>query len=172
MSEVLTDTLVREADILADCYEDVRSLLKFYLMRAEVVDPHKVYSLEGKELNTLYWLMAHLTWSEHFLLVEAMGGEPLDIPWLEKFEMGSAPPTGNGLPGVEEVREAMDRVHERAMATLRGLSSEELGAPNAAGITFRGGDAKRVVVRHAIRHEPCHIGQIGWLIKLAGGETV
>ena len=172
MADTLTETLVREADILADTFEDVRSLLKFYLMRAEAVDPFRVYEVEGKPLNTLYWLIAHLTWSEHFLLIEAMGGVLLDIPWLERFEMGSTPPTGDGLPTIDEVREAMERVHERAMTTVRGLTSEQLGEANPVGISFRGGDARRVVIRHAIRHEPCHIGQIGWLIKASGGETV
>jgi hypothetical protein len=168
----MTDAPVREADILADCYEDVRSLLKFYLMHAKDLDPHKVYVVEDKRLNTLYWLTAHLTWSEHFLLIEAMGGEPLDIPWLTRFELGSTPSEGEDLPSFEEVRAAMEHVHERAMKTLRRLTNEQLSEPNAVGVSFRGGDSKRVVARHAIRHEPCHIGQIGWLVKLGGVETV
>lgn len=172
MPEILTETLVRESDILADCFEDVRSLLKFYLIRAKDVDPYRVFELDGHKLNTLYWLTAHLTWSEHFLLIEAMGGKALDIPWLDRFEMGSEPPQPEGLPTFETVRETMDRVHEHAMATLRGLSSDALDEENAHDLSFRGGKSKRVVVRHAIRHEPCHIGQIGWLIKASGGETV
>jgi hypothetical protein len=172
-----TETLVREADILADCYEDIRSLLKFYLMRAKDVDPHRVYMLDGKAVNSLYWLTGHLAWSQHHLLIEAMGGEPVGIGWLERFEIGSQPekdgrPAGPELPTFEEVRVGLDTVHERAMLTVRALTSEALGEPNAVGITFRAGDAKRVIIRHAIRHEPCHIGQIGWLIKAAGGETI
>jgi hypothetical protein len=172
MSEIITETVTREADILADTYEDVRSLLKFYLMKAKNLDPFKVYEIEGRKLNTLYWLVAHVAWSQHFLLIEAMGGEALDIPWLTRFEIGSMPPSGDDLPSYPEVREALDRVHARAMETVRALTDTDLSQPNAVGIDFRGGDAKRVVIRHAIRHEPCHIGQIGWLIKLAGGETV
>lgn len=172
MTVTKSESLVREADILADCHEDVRSLLKFYLMRAKDLDPHHVYEIDSKPLNTLYWLTAHLAWSEHFLLVEALGGEVLSIPWLDQFEMGTEAASSTNLPTFDEVRDALDQVHSHAMKTVRSLSSDDLDQENVRDLSFRGGNAKRVVIRHAIRHEPCHIGQIGWLIKAAGGETV
>lgn len=173
MTATQTDVLVREADILAECFEDVRSLLKFYLMRAKEVDPFRVYEVEGKPLNTLYWLTAHLAWAEHFLLIDAIGGTPLEIPWLERFGDGAQPPSAfDDLPAFGEVCETLERVHERAMATLRSLSGAELDSANLVDLSFRAGTSRRIVVRHAIRHEPCHIGQIGWLIKAAGGETI
>ncbi len=52
------------------------------------------------------------------------------------------------------------------------MEDAALDEPNHANLTFRAGNSKRTVIRHAIRHEPCHTGQIGWLLKLSGLETI
>jgi len=164
-----------EAQVLAEAFEDVRSLTKFYYSLAKEVDPFRQWEINGHKLNSLYWILGHIVWSQHFLLVEAMTGEQSGIPWLPLFDMADSPATElNGVtkPTVEEVLQTMDAVHAKAMGILKAMTDEELGEPNKAGIQFRAGDAKRVIVRHAIRHEPCHTGQIGWLLKINGIETV
>jgi uncharacterized damage-inducible protein DinB len=115
--------------------------------------------------------MGHIVWAEHNLLIAAVTGNKMDIPWLDKFERGSSREENNENPSAEEIRRTMDLVHERAMEGLRAMPNAELDEPNLAGIDFRGGNAKRVVVRHAIRHEPCHSGQIGWILKMNGLES-
>jgi uncharacterized damage-inducible protein DinB len=161
-----------EGLILSEVFEDVRSLTKFYLSLANPVDPRREYAFEGRKLNSLYWITGHLAWAEHYLLVEAMTGEKMDIPWLDEFDMGSELQTQAKLPTVEEIHIAMDQVHERAMSNVRSFTDDELDTPNLAGIAFRAGNARRVIIRHAIRHEPCHTGQIGWILKMNGLETV
>ncbi len=161
-----------ESLILSEVFQDVRGLTKFYLSLAKALDPHLQFELNGQKLNTLYWLAGHLTWSQHFLLVEALTGETMGIQWLDRFEMGTILTDEPGLPTFEEILIAMDRVHHHAMASILALDDSGLDAPNHRGIAFQGEDSKRVVIRHAIRHEPCHTGQIGWLLKLHGQETV
>ena len=161
-----------ESLILSEVFQDVRGLTKFYLSLAKELDPHTQIEVNGQKLNTLYWIAGHLTWSQHHLLVEALTGEKMDIPWLARFEIGSTPSDEPGLPKFEEILASMDLVHERAMAAILALDDFGLSEPNALGIAFRAGNAKRVVIRHAIRHEPCHTGQIGWLLKMQGMETV
>jgi hypothetical protein len=164
-----------EAQILAQTFEDVRSLTKFYYSRAQEMEPRKGWEINGHTLNSLYWILGHLVWSEHYLLVEAMTGEQSDIPWLPLFDMPDDQSNDyNGLPKptVEEIIGTMDTVHAKAMRIVNAMSDDDLAEPNKAGIQFRAGDAKRVIIRHAIRHEPCHTGQIGWLLKINGLETV
>jgi uncharacterized damage-inducible protein DinB len=161
-----------ESQILWDVFEDVRGLTKFYLMRAAEVDPHRVFHGEDKSLNTLYWLMGHIVWAEHYLLVECLSGKRMDIPWIEKFDNGLEDTRAAGLPSVEAIRETTDRVHEQAKENVLGLDADGLEEDNHAGIQFRTGKSKRTIIHHAIRHEPCHAGQIGWLLKMAGVETV
>jgi uncharacterized damage-inducible protein DinB len=160
-----------ESQTLWDVFEDVRSLTKFYLARAEGVDPHRVFHGEDKSLNTLYWLMGHIVWAEHYLLVEALTGKRMDIPWIEKFDNGLENTREAGLPSLDEIRETMERVHAQAMAGVLALDASGLEEENHAGIQFRVGKAKRTIIHHAIRHEPCHTGQIGWILKMAGVET-
>jgi uncharacterized damage-inducible protein DinB len=165
-------TSISEASILADVYEDVRGLTKFYIAKSKRLDPHQRYEVNGQLLNSRYWLLAHLVWSEHMLIVKGIGDRSIDIPWLEKFSFGTEPPDHEGLPTMEEVLEKMDEVHKVAMECLRGLSEEELSQPNHhPELSFRGDNTKRMIIHHAIRHEPCHTGQLGWLCKIGGVET-
>src|ERR1043165_9556402 len=161
-----------ESQILWDVFEDVRGLTKFYLMRAAEVDPHRVFRGEDKSLNTLYWLAGHIVWAQHYLLVEALTGNRMDIPWIEKFDNGLEDTREAGLPSLEVIRETMDRVHEQAKQNVLSLDATGLEEDNHVGIQFRAGKSKRTIIHHAIRHEPCHAGQIGWLLKLAGLETI
>jgi hypothetical protein len=162
-----------EANVLADVFQDVRNLTKFYLRKTEGIDPLKFYEIEGTRLNSLYWLVGHLVWTEHHLLVTGMSGESMPIPWLESFEFGSDPAelsTTAGLPSFEEILGTLDDVHDQAMANVRSLTDEALLEPNLAGLRFAAGDSRRTVIRHAIRHEPMHVGQISWICKINGAE--
>lgn len=159
-----------ESQILCEVFEDVRSLTKFYLSRAEGIDPYRQFQGEGMTFNTLYWLMGHIVWSEHYLLVEALTGRRMEIPWLDQFD--NALDLSVPLPSVDELLDGMERVHEQFMQNILSLDGAGLDEENHAGIQFRAGKSKRVVIRHAIRHEPCHTGQIGWILKMAGKETV
>ena len=161
-----------EGRILSEVFQDVRSLTKYYLAKANEVDPYREYEINGKKLNSLYWVAGHITWAEHFLLVEGLTGEKMDIAWLSNFKLGSSYTPSTELPSMDEIHAGMDLVHKRVMRTLLALGPDELGQPNEIGLSFGGGDTKRVIIRHAIRHEPCHAGQIGWILKINGLETV
>lgn len=165
-------TDLTEANILADVFEDVRGLTKFYIIKSRDLDSHKRYEVNGKLLNSRYWLIAHLVWTEHMLIIEGIGDRKLDIPWLERFSFGTEPPTSDDLPSLNEVLAKMDEVHKVAMEIIRSLSEEELAKPNHhPELGFRGDNTKRMILHHAIRHEPCHAGQLGWLCRIGGVET-
>jgi uncharacterized damage-inducible protein DinB len=123
-------------------------------------------SINGKTFNSPYWIAAHLTWTEHSLLIEGMGAELMPIPWLEKFSIGKIPENTEVLPKYEEVLKIMEEVHENAMKVINSLTDKQLDEPNTFGVTFGGVNSKRAVIKHAIRHEPMHIGQISWYLKL------
>lgn len=159
-------TVKTEANIFADCFEDVRGLTRFYYSKLRDVDPFARIEVNGKKLNTIYWLMGHLVWAEHFLLVRAMGKPSMEIPWFDRFEFGAAPTHSEDHPSLETILQEMKHVHAHAMEIVRSLTDEELDEENAVGISFGGGNSKRVIIRHAIRHEPCHAGQLGWLCQI------
>jgi hypothetical protein len=155
-----------EAEILAETFESVRNLSKFYLSQLGDINVYEQLTVNGKTFNSPYWIAAHLTWTEHSLLIEGMGAELMPIDWLEKFSIGTTPENGEDLPKFEEVLIKMDEVHEYAMKIIKALTDEQLDEPNNLGLSFGGVNNKRAIIKHAIRHEPMHIGQISWYLKL------
>ena len=155
-----------EAQIYAETFEFVRSITKFYLSKLGNTDVNKSFEIDGKKLNNPYWIAAHLTWSEHLLILTGIGAKPMDIPWLEKFSIGTEPSNDPDLPGFAEVLETMDIVHVRAMGELSSLTDEQLDEPNSHNFAFGGANTKRNIIKHAIRHEPMHVGQLSWYLKV------
>ena len=162
-----------EGLILSEVYQDIRGLTKHFLSQAKDVDPYQVLMVNGTPFNSLYWIMGHIVWSQHFLILRALADKDLEIPWFDRFERGSElmldPRSESELPTVEEIMETMDRVHEESMTIIRSLDVDALEESNHLGLRFPAGDSRRVIIRHALRHEPMHIGQITWLTKAAAG---
>lgn len=157
-----------EAQILGEAYESVRNLTKFYLSKLDGVDLHQQLEINGKKFNSPYWIVAHLVWTEHSLIIRGLGNQSLDIPWLEDFSIGSDSEKIKNKPAYEEVLKKLDEVHLVAMNIINSLSDEQLDGENHIDVTFGGVNSKRSVLRHAIRHEPMHIGQISWILKVNG----
>ena len=157
-----------EANILVETFESVRNLSRYYLSNLKDIDVYRKIELDGKTFNSPYWITAHLVWTEHNLLYEAMCGEKMQIEWLEKFSRGSEPPVEKEFPEFQIILKTLDEVHAKAMKLIASLSDEQLDEPNALGYSFGGVNSRRAVIKHAIRHEPMHIGQISWYLKLNG----
>ena len=159
-----------EAIILAETFDYVRKMTKHMGKYLKDVDKTRRVEANGITFNSPLWIMAHLTWAEHNILIVGVGGKPMDIPWLDKVSFGSKPDDQTGLPTYEEIIETMDKVHETAMNTVKALTDEELAQPNNAP-GFGSATTKRTVIQHAIRHEPMHAGHLSWLAKLNGVKT-
>lgn len=159
-----------ESQILAGAFESVRNLSKFYLSNLEEKDLFKQIEFNGVKFNTAYWMVCHLVWTEHFLIVQGVGNKTLNIPWLEQFEQGSDPSEIKNMPEYKDVLRNLDEVHAEAVKILNSLPDEELEKPNHINATFGQKNDKLGVIRHCIRHEPMHIGQISWIIKAGGGK--
>ncbi len=161
-----------EAQILADTYDTMRNLSAFYISKLKDIDVNKQYSIDGVKFNSAYWIIAHLVWTEHFLLVKGIGDKSMDIPWLDEYGFGSDPEEVKTKPDFEEVMKKRDEVHKIAMEILNSLSDEEMDKPNYLNANFGGVNNKRNVIKHAIRHEPMHIGQLSWILKVNGVKMV
>jgi uncharacterized damage-inducible protein DinB len=159
-----------EAQILAEAFEFARGLSKFYLSKLDGLDLDKRPEIGGVKFNSAYWIAAHLVWTEHFLLIEGMGAPSMHIPWIDQFSIGSNPDEIMEKPKYSEILEKLDEVHEMAMEKVLSMTDEELDEPNSINANFGGVNNKRNVIKHAIRHEPMHIGQLSWILKANGVE--
>lgn len=160
-----------EASILAHVVERTRQYNRMYLAGLKDVDPHREFVCEGKKLNTLFWLVAHLAVTENALLLRATGGPFEKFTWAKHFSVGSQGLPPSECPPYAEVWATYKAVHEKAMAHLPTLSDEALNGPNITGMALLG-DTVRDVITHAIRHESLHTGHISWLCKLYGVKTI
>ncbi len=161
-----------ESKVLADTFQKTRDLTKWYLSLLKETDAELQLDIQGKKLNSVYWLTAHLVWAENFLIIKATGGKGVEIPWLEHYKLGSDGSLHEGRGDLKSVLNDMKTVHEAAIAHLLTIDDETLHQPNPVGFTFGTDNTNRMMVMHAIRHEATHVGQLGWLCKLHGIKAI
>src|ERR1051325_9818026 len=119
-----------EGEILAEAYESVRGLSKFYISKIDKIDVNKSIEVDGVSFNSAYWILAHLVWTEHFLLIEGLGGKLMDIPWLKEYKIGSDMNKIKQKPPVKEILKKMDDVHSAAVTKIKALTDEQMDEPN------------------------------------------
>lgn len=159
------------SEILAETMDETRNLTRFYLSKLKGEDMHRTFTIGNYTTNSPYWIIAHLTWGEHRLLVESMGHQPMEIPWLEKFAISTIP-AKDELPSLEEVMAGFKAVHEHALNHLRSMTDAELEQENILNINFGGKTTKKFIAMHTIRHEGTHCGQLSLIAQFYGKKTV
>lgn len=165
------EPMTTEAQVLAHTMEKTREYTRMHLDKLVDQDPHRRFVCEGKELNTVYWLVAHITSTQNGLLLMATDGPFEKFSWAKHFGRSST-----GLPVAEcppfaEVVDSFHRIHAKAIEHIASLSEAALTGPNRTGIAIIG-DTVRDVIIHAIRHEGLHTGHLSWLCKLYGIKTM
>ena len=161
-----------EAGILSHVMDKTRQMTNIYLKLLENTDLHKVYESEGVKLNTTFWILAHLSVTENFLLLRSTGGENVKIPWARQFGLGSVPTAKKDCPPLEEVKSVFEDIHRKSIQHVATLPDTFLDEPNTTGFEFAGEKTVRAIIVHAIRHEGTHAGHLGWLCKLNGIKTM
>jgi len=152
--------------------DKTRQLTGYYMNFLNQTDLHQVFEIEGKRLNSAFWIMAHLAVTENFLLLRSTGGNHVKIPWARQFGLGSVPPAREECPPFEEVNHLLQEVHQKSLDHIAGLDTGILDQENTTGFSFDGEKSIRATIVHAIRHEGSHAGHLGWLCKLNGIKTL
>ncbi len=161
---------MNQATLLADTLDFTRNLNKWYLSLLKETDMKQRFEVNGIQLNSAIWIVAHLTWAENFLVLQSTGGEADTTEWLTHFQLGSSYRI-DMLPDTKEVIQTMKRIHEKSLFHIQSLTDAQLDEPTLTGVSF-GADTKRRVIQHAIRHEGTHSGHLGWLCKLQGIKAI
>lgn len=151
--------------------DQTRKLCRYYISRLQGVDVLKEFEAEGTKLNCVLWIIAHITWAQHALLLKTLDGPGVDIAWMRHFRTNSTSSPQPDWPSLNEVLQTMQQVHETAMKFVSSLDDKVLEEPAYIKATDWNTD-KRHVIMHAIRHEGIHIGHLTWLCKLHGIKTL
>lgn len=158
----------RESATLADVYEKVRGLSKMFINPLKEINHNERLEIKEVKFNSAYWIVAHLVWTEHFLIIQGVGDEDMKIDWLNEYAFGTNPDEIKSKPDFEEILMKLDEVHIKAVEIIRNLTDDQLQNDNHIDASFGGSKNKKNVIIHAIRHEPMHIGQLSWILKTNG----
>ena len=145
---------------------------RYYFRQLKGQDLHRRFELNGMALNTAYWLYAHMTSSENWLVLRGAGGELVKLPWAKLFNVGATPPKPEDLPPIEEILAASKEVHAKVVAHVLGMSDADLELPHNAMVNIPAITTRRDIILHCIRHGSGHAGQLGILCKLYGLKTI
>jgi hypothetical protein len=135
-------------------------------------DLHRRFVVEGKELNSAFWILAHLTGSQNWLVLRGTQGPFRKYSWAKHFGMGSTGSAPPDSPTLQEVLATYVAVHTDAMAHVGALSEAQLSEPHQAQMMLKGGSDMRSVIKHHILHESGHCGQLHLLCALYGVPTL
>lgn len=161
-----------QAILLADTFQKVRDMTRWYFSFLREADPYKTWEINGARLNSILWLASHITWAENMLILKGTGGKGADIPWVDSYPIKSNGELHHPDHTMRAALDGMKLVHANAMEHLLTISNEKMEEDNLVGFNFGGEKNNRILVQHAIRHEALHTGHLSWLCKINGIKTI
>jgi hypothetical protein len=161
-----------EQEILADIYANVRRFTRNQLHQLKEVDLTLRPVINGKTFNSVYWIAAHLAWTEDYLLHRALTGKSSAIEWLHDYRQTSKPEDATRFPSYNEILHTLDELHAIALHNIKSMSTTDMEKINNVQDDYLGQTIKRQIIYNAIQHEPMHCGHLSWLMKVHGLKTI
>ena len=153
--------------------DQIASHLKLgdYLLRAalEKLSYEELHRRGGPQSNSLLWIAGHLALSRCRML--KLAGGDVDFPWSDLFSRGSAIQDPAAYPDLNNILEAWESTSNLLLAALPRMTPELLFAKSPQSLP---GDDKSVrgALSFLVYHEAYHIGQMGYLRKMLGYESL
>ena len=164
---------MHKIETIIEILQSTRNLTLYYLSLLKNVDQDKVFECEGKKLNSVNWLIAHLCWTDNFLLIKSSKNNiEISKEWFEEYGFGSNPEEIKTMLSYTALMEILNANRTVCIDYLKTISDEQLEEENILGMSMGGSKSLKNIFYHAIRHEGTHAGQLGWLCKLHGIKTV
>jgi len=158
------------AATIAEMLDQSRKFNRFYISQLDPDRVHERYTLEGKLLNSAYWIVGHLVWAEVSLVLIQEGKQDLDLPWLKEFQIGKRDGNFETAPSWPELLGLMRTWHDKCLEFIRTQTPEDLATPTYVA-PARWDTVRKKAFYHCIRHESFHTGQLSWIAGVHGGRT-
>jgi len=159
---------MQHAHFLADLMDHAHAYTLHHVERLKGQDLHRRFEVEGKPLNSAFWIVAHLAVSQNWLILRGTGGNFQKFPWAKQYTLGAVHPSAADAPAWEDVFDTYQRIHQLSVDHVRSLPVEALGQPHQAMMDLGAGNTVQQVIMHHVRHESSHNGQLSWLCKCYG----
>jgi hypothetical protein len=166
------EKMVTTGKVLAETFAASRQMTRYYLSKLKESDPTIRHNHDGIQLNSAYWIIAHLIWAEDMLMLRCMGHKGCGVAWLDQFEIASDPSQVSIQLSFKELLDLQKEVHGITLLHLAQMTEDEFAEENSLGIDFGGEKSKKFMALHGIRHEGVHTGHLGIIAKLAGVKTI
>lgn len=157
---------------LSDVMDHAHGYTLQHLERLKDSDLHHRFEVQGHRLNSAFWIVGHLAVSQNWLILRGTGGPFQKFSWAKQFTLGATAPEASECPPWEEVLATYQRIHALAMTHVSGLDEDLLSAPHQGMLKVGDQESVRGIIKHHIRHENAHNGQLDWLCKLHGLPTI
>jgi len=151
---------------LTEIFTLTRNLSNYYFGQVKNEDPHRVFKVDQTPLNNVYWLIGHLANCEEALILKQIGETDYYRDWFPMFDYGSKVPNEGEGPDFEEIFQHYELVHQVTKEKLPLFSDNLLDDKSPTGFKIGRLETISDSIMHAIRHEGCHAGHLGWLMKL------
>lgn len=142
-----------------------------YLLKTalENLSDEELHRRGGPQSNSMLWITGHLALSRHRML--KLAGEDREFAWADLFSRGSAIQAPDAYPPLDEVLQAWDRGSSELLAALPKMTPSQLFAKSPQSLPT---DDKSVrgALSFLVYHEAYHIGQMGYLRKMLGYESL
>jgi len=159
------ETTIRSKQ-LAELFSLTRNLSNYYFKEIKDEDPHRIFKVDQVPLNNVYWLIGHLANCEEELVLRQIGEKDYYVDWLPIFAYGSKVPSKGEGPDFEEVVQHYKLIHQVTKEKLPLFADNLLDTMSPTGFKIGRLETISDSIMHAIRHEGCHAGHLGWLMKL------
>lgn len=138
----------------------------WFLNALEDISSEESNSSSYENLNTLQWVAGHLT-DSRFTILAMVSGTETDSVYKQWFGKGTTHRTGEGCPGIEQIKADWIKVSENLKASLRWVSEEKLLSKPPFQTSIPDETLLGLIAFFAT-HESFHIGQLSVLRKLMG----
>ena len=154
---------------IAEMIGNQRALTRWYLKKIDKNLVHERMEVNGRLLNSPYWIAGHLVWADQFLCSDPLGLERIESPWIQKFKYSGDGEINNG-PDYDEVYNTLKTSVELVQNQIGRLTDKQLAAPYA--LSELGFKNTKYGLYHLIRHEGVHSGQLSWFYAINGDKSV
>jgi len=163
---------MEKTKLLSILLADARSITRFFLSNLKEKDVYHKFEIDGIQLNNIIWIVGHLAWAQDAFILKNLNTGVVSPDWLSEFGVGSKCPTENNGPTYSEVYATFKDINNKSIEALPLATTEKLAQDNMFGFGFGDNKSVEMLIRHCIRHESNHAGQLGWLCKLNGIKTM
>ena len=157
-------------ELLCDVLDNQRNLTKWYLKRIPEGMETTPVIVDGVKLNTPYWQVAHLIWTDYSVGLKALGYKGSVPEWINHVGFGSSGEIPESMPAYADLLQVFTDSHTVKLDFLRTLTDEVLDADYAIpSLRFKN---NYYALLHLARHEGVHCGHIAAFCKLNGIKTI